>query len=102
MSRKTTIGVSPLDAVIQKKSAAIASNAAKEAAKAEEKERVTFHLAKSTIDRVRNAVFYTPGLTMAALTEDALSEYIDKLEKKQGEPFKHRTGQVKTGRPVKS
>lgn len=102
MSRKSTIGVSPLDTVLPKKNAAIAANAAKEAATAEEKERVTFHLSKSTIDRVRNAVYWTPGLTMAALTEDALADYIAKLEKKNGESFKPRTGQIKTGRPVKS
>ena len=66
------------------------------------KERVTFQLPVETIERARNAVFWTPGATMAALMEEALSVHLDRLEKKRGEAFPTRSAALKTGRPVKA
>ena len=47
-------------------------------------------------------VFFSPGLTMASLMEEALITQIEKVEKKQGKPFPSRAGvALRTGRPVK-
>lgn len=66
------------------------------------KERATFQLPVELIERVRDAVYYTPGQTMAAFMEEALRHQLDRIEKKRGEPFPSRRGAaLKTGRPVK-
>lgn len=66
------------------------------------KERATFQLTPGLLDRARDAVYFTPGATMAALMEDALRSHLEKLEKKRGTPFPSRRGAVlRTGRPVK-
>ena len=65
------------------------------------KERFTVHLSTELIERARNAVFWTPGLTLAALTEKALEATLDRLEEEQGEPFSARTAELKGGRPIK-
>jgi hypothetical protein len=64
---------------------------------------VTFQLPAMLADQARNAVYWTPGLTMAKLMEDALTAHLRRLQKDRGEPFPSRGGAaLKTGRPVKS
>jgi hypothetical protein len=53
------------------------------------------------LDRARNAVFSSPGLTMADLMEDALRKAVAALEKKNGGPFPKRKGNLKAGRPIR-
>lgn len=66
------------------------------------KERVTFQLPVGLIERARDAVYFTPGLTMSALMDEALRGQLDRLEKKRESPFPSRDGAVlRTGRPVK-
>ncbi len=64
-------------------------------------ERATFQLPANLVERARDAVYWTPGATMAGLVEAALSVHLGKLEKKRGEPFPERAGALRTGRPVK-
>ena len=63
--------------------------------------KVTARLPAELTERVRDAVFYTPGLTLDALGTDAYERAIKALERKRGEPFPRRTAPVKRGRPVK-
>ena len=65
------------------------------------KQRITFNLSITLIERIKNCAFWTPGLTMAALVEVAVKEKIDKIEKKRGEPFPKRSGPLTAGRPMK-
>lgn len=67
------------------------------------KERTTFQLPVDLIERARNTVYWTPGLTLSALLTEGLTLAIKKREKRhnEGQPFPKRTGPVKTGRPVK-
>lgn len=65
------------------------------------KERLTVHLPVDLIDRVKNAVWWTPGMTLASLAETALAKEIDKMEKKRGGPFPPRKAELKGGRPMK-
>lgn len=63
------------------------------------RERLTAQLPRELIERARNAVYWTPGLTLAGLTEAALEKFLNELE--QGKPFPPRQRELKAGRPVK-
>lgn len=89
MAKRKTIGVSPLDLVIP------------EAETPQRKERLTVHLTPNTIDRVKNCVYWTPGETLAGLTETALKRIVDEIETERGEPFPNRKHPLKGGRPLK-
>jgi hypothetical protein len=65
------------------------------------KERMTFHLPVEVMERAKNAVFWTPGLTLADLAAKALTDAVDRLEKKKGEAFPPRKAELKGGRPMK-
>ena len=66
------------------------------------RERVTVNLPVEVIERARDAVFWTPGATLSALAAEGLTKATAKLEKKRGEPFPRRSGNLPTGRPVKA
>ena len=51
--------------------------------------------------RARDAVYWTPGLTLASLCEAGLRSEIVNLERKRGETFPKRASELKAGRPVK-
>lgn len=65
------------------------------------KERLTVHLPLEVIERAKNAVFWTPGLTLAGLAEGAFLDALERMEKKNGKPFPKRKADLKGGRPIK-
>lgn len=65
------------------------------------KQRITVQISSDIIERIKNAVYWTPGMTLTALTEMAYSKIIEELEKKRGESFRQRKENLKSGRPVK-
>jgi predicted DNA binding CopG/RHH family protein len=66
------------------------------------KQRITIHLSTELIDRVKNAVFWEPGLTLAAFAEYALHQAVEKLEQERGAPYPQRREQnLRGGRPLK-
>jgi hypothetical protein len=66
-----------------------------------ERERATFHLPVELMERVRNCVFWTPGLTMGGLAEVGIRHALAAREKKNGGPFQPRKSNLKGGRPMK-
>jgi len=98
--KRRTIGDNPLDAVVPRASSS-AAVAEPENGRAKAKERMTFHLPVQVMDRAKNAVFWTPGLTLTDLAAQALTEAVDRLEKKRGEVFPPRKAELKGGRPMK-
>jgi hypothetical protein len=101
--RLSTIGSNPLDAVVPLQPRRDEPPPAEtHAAPRRGKERVTFQLPVELIERARDAVYWTPGATMAALMEAALSAHLDEMEKRRGQPFERRGGALRTGRPIKS
>jgi hypothetical protein len=66
-----------------------------------QKERLTIHLPVELIDRVKNAVYWTPGLTLAGLGEEALRRMVEQLEVERGDPFPPRQAELRGGRPLK-
>lgn len=102
--RPSTIGTNPLDAVVPLRHGGASQTGREPEAEPVQrgvKERATFHLPVELIERARDAVYWTPGATLAALMETALGDHIAKLEKERGRPFERRGGAIKTGRPVK-
>ena len=94
-----TIGENPLvDAVVPRSFTAILEN---HEPKPPLKKHITFHLSVDLMDRARDAVYWTPGLTLAALAERGLGLALDELERQQGKPFSPRRAELKGGRPVR-
>jgi predicted DNA binding CopG/RHH family protein len=69
--------------------------------KRKKKQRITVQISEDVIERVKNAVYWTPGLTLASLAENAFSKAVNALEKERGGPFPKRKEELKTGRPIK-
>ena len=65
------------------------------------KQRLTIHVPVKLIDRIKNAVYYTPGLTMSDFADSAFEKAISHLEESNGGPFQQRTQELKGGRPIK-
>ena len=65
------------------------------------RDRLTVHLPVDLIDGVKNAVYWTPGLTLACLAEDALRQALAALEAARGEPFPPRARNLTVGRPLR-
>jgi len=95
----STIGEDPLDAIIPEPRVKPTQDAKNRTNS--EKERLTVHLTAELINRVRNAVYWTPGLTLSTLAEKALERAVNDLEEQRGEPFPQRRGELKGGRPIK-
>ncbi len=101
--KRRTIGDNPLDAVIPRAPSRAAAAVAEpeEGPPKQAKERMTFHLPVEVMERAKNAVYWTPGLTLADLAAQALTDAVDRLEKKKGEPFPPRKADLKGGRLMK-
>jgi len=64
------------------------------------KKTVSFHMDTSVVERLRDAVFYTPGLCMGDAVEAGIDRILNELEEMRGEPFPRRRGAVKLGCPI--
>lgn len=62
-----------------------------------EKARCTFHLPVSVASKARDVAWWTPGLTLAGLVEEALGREITRREKERGEPFPPRKSELSPG-----
>ncbi len=65
------------------------------------KVRLTVLLPSPLVDRVKDAVFWTHGLTLSGFSEEAFTGAIQKRERERKEPFRPRHGNLKAGRPLK-
>ncbi len=63
--------------------------------------RITFYISKGVVEDAKNAAYWTPGMTLSSLAENALTEYISELERKRSEPFMPRDSELSKGRPAK-
>ncbi len=65
------------------------------------KQRITLHISTELVDRVKNAVYWEPGLTVAGFAEEAFALAIETLEKERGAPFpQKKQHRLRGGRPV--
>lgn len=108
-SKKTTarkrggLGDNPLDALVPTEAAA-PRQARQEAARTRggAKARYTLHLPVDLMERAKNASYWTPGLTLAALAEAGIRAEVERLEKAHGKRFKARERDLVGGRPLGS
>lgn len=63
------------------------------------KERLTVTLPVELLERLRNAVYWTPRLTVAGFLQQTLIAALDHLEQQRGEPFPRRMAELRGGRP---
>lgn len=110
MAKRQTIGENPLDglfqAVTENNGTAVAileeqQQAPRIKQKSSKKQRITVQISEDVIERIKNAVYWTPGLTLASLAEEAFSTIVDALENDREAPFPRRKEELKTGRPIK-
>jgi hypothetical protein len=67
-----------------------------------QRKRLTVSLSLELLERTRNAVYWTKGLTLARLLEQALAQCIEQREQLNGQPFPQRLEDLKGGRPRNS
>jgi hypothetical protein len=70
--------------------------------RAVERKRLTVSLPLELLERSRNTVYWTKGLTLARLLEQALTTSLDHREGLNGQPFPRRLENLKGGRPRNS
>lgn len=66
------------------------------------RKRLTVSLPLELLERSRNTVYWTKGLTLAKLLEQALTISLDHREGLNGQPFSRRLEDLKGGRPRNS
>lgn len=65
------------------------------------KQRITLYISADVIDKVKDAVYWEPGLTLAAFSEEALYNALISLEAERGKPFPPRKERkLRGGRPL--
>ena len=108
MAKRQTIGDNPLDSLIQpvsnNESATAVLDTQEKVINPKEnkspKQRITVQISQDVIERLKNAVYWTPGLTLAAIAEEAFSKAVDRLENERAATFPKRKNELKTGRPI--
>jgi len=63
------------------------------------RQRMTVNLPVELLERLRNMVYWTSGLTLARFVEEALVGSLEKVERQLGGPFPRRMEELKGGRP---
>src|SRR5512140_1559534 len=63
--------------------------------------RITVQLSAETIERLRNAVYWTPGTTLAGIVEACVVEAVGRMEDERGSAFPKRERSLAPGRPKK-
>jgi hypothetical protein len=98
--KASTIGSNPLDQVVPIRPQEPHPEPEPEPTKTP-RERVTISLPAELMERARNAVYWTPGATLAGLVEDAVADALDQIERENGGAFKSRSANLKPGRRMK-
>jgi hypothetical protein len=66
------------------------------------KEKLTVHLTHDLIERVKNAAYWNPRLTIASIAELGVKYAIEQVEEEHGGPYPPREAELKGGRPIGS
>lgn len=62
------------------------------------KVKVCLTIEQSTLERFRNAMYWTPGTGMSALVERFMDQIVDQLEEENKQQFLPRSGDMRKGR----
>lgn len=99
MEKKKTIGNNPLEAYLTSRKEREPKQS--EGMEVKKKERITIHLPVDLIDKIKNVVYWEPGLTLTGFAEYAFEKALKEQEEKRGEKYPERQERnLKSGRPV--
>lgn len=98
MAKRQTIGNNPFDSYFSPVSTTKAEQA--EAPKKVERARICVDIPAELLDKLKDAVYWTPGTTLASVAELAFMKAIKDMEKERKAGFPKRKGELKTGRPL--
>ena len=65
------------------------------------RQKLTVHLDEKLVNRVKNAAYWNPRLTIARIAEEGIRHAIDKIERENGGPYAQRESELVGGRPMK-
>ena len=71
-------------------------------AEGQKQAKLTVHLSHDLIERVKNAAYWNPRLTIASIAEMGVKFAIEQVEKENGGAYPPREGELKGGRPIGS
>lgn len=64
------------------------------------KKNFSVSITPAVLDKIRDIVYWTPGLTVSGLVETCFINVANAMEADRGSEFPARTGQLSMGRPV--
>ncbi len=67
-----------------------------------DKQKIAVQLPSDLVEKARDAVYWTPGMTLNRLAQLALSHTLECMESLRGVPFPPRGGNLPKGRQVQS
>lgn len=104
MAKRSTMASDPLDNLddLKRGGKSAGKGAPAPAAKPEKKQTkpLQAYVPEELLNRARDAVYWTPGVTLTSFVVQALEHEITRLEKERGDPFPTRKQQLRVGRPV--
>src|SRR5262249_32953902 len=65
------------------------------------RKKLTVHLRPDVIERVKNAAYWNPRLTIAAIAEAGILHAIEQVEREEGGAYPPREQELRGGRPIK-
>jgi len=65
------------------------------------RQKLTIHLDADLVNRVKNAAYWNPRLTIARIAEQGIRAAMEKVEKENGGPYLQRESELIGGRPIK-
>lgn len=65
------------------------------------RQKLTVHLPADLVNRVKNAAYWNPKLTIAKIAEQGIRVALERVEKEYGGPYPQREGELVGGRPIK-
>jgi hypothetical protein len=66
-----------------------------------DRSRITVQLPADVVNRLRNAVYWTPGITVTGFLSRCIVETVNRMESERGDVFPSRTTELRPGRPRK-
>jgi hypothetical protein len=70
--------------------------------KAPRRAKVTVVLDGALVERIRNAAYWNPELSVAGVAEMGIKIALERIEKEHGGAYPPRSGKLRAGRPLKA
>jgi hypothetical protein len=103
-NRASTIGADPFATLIPQQHQEVANSSPSPVSTLEtanDRQKLTVHLDHSLINRVKNAAYWNPRLTIAKIAERGIRKAIEEVERENGGPYQQREAELSGGRPIK-